>query len=241
MRKFKSAAAVLLGAVVLGGSVSAYAQATRYTVTASNYTTLQPHTVCASGPCQDYAASQSISGWFETAAPLANNLPMGEVSSLVTAFNFSDGINTYSNTDANVRVVSIGAATNASGTFTSTLISLGRWQTGRAPHTATDYASIVHLMSGSGASASHYIQCNPIATSSYSGVADTCYGVATPMPAGASLGSSTGPITLSQSAVAVVPPATPASVPTLSQWGLLITSSVLAMMGALWLRRRDFN
>ena len=58
---------------------------------------------CAAGPCANYPMGSRATGRFTTAAPLASNLTPVNILPQVISFSFSDGLNTYSSIDPNVR------------------------------------------------------------------------------------------------------------------------------------------
>ena len=97
---------------------------------------------CATGPCANYAPTMRISGWFTTDSPLPPNLPgVTEISPLVTSFRFTDGINSFSSSDPNVRRIQFAVGTDSTGNILrggDTSIVLQLWQTGSAPHSTTD-------------------------------------------------------------------------------------------------------
>jgi len=79
-----------LTSAVLGVALSGAAWATTYTYVGPNFTIVQ-------GP--NYTTAMSITGTFTTAAPLPANMSNTDIgpdgSNLVTAWSFSDGVNTF--------------------------------------------------------------------------------------------------------------------------------------------------
>lgn len=63
-----------------------------------------------------YNSTMHVTGSFDVAAPLANNLIFADISGLVTAYSFNDGVNTL--TAPNSDIVNFFVDTNASGNIT---------------------------------------------------------------------------------------------------------------------------
>jgi hypothetical protein len=219
MKKF------LLGLLALLASASAFA-ATTYSYTGPAYT-------LATGT---FNTSMHITGFFTTATPLTPNLSDVNITGQVTSYSFSDGINSYASSDANARIFAFLVSTDASGNMTNWSIVLKLWETGTSPHSAGDKLSIMRtrksILWGDEDSAVDYITCSIVGVSSSSGVSDVCIVEA----AGTWLGDATTQNTTgswtSQTAV------TATSIPTLSEWGMILLSSLLAVGTMLTLRRK---
>lgn len=95
---------------------SAFAQTTTYTFDPGSLTY-----ATASGT---YTTSMTVSGWFQTASPLAANLTGADVSAALTAYSFSDGVQTLSESNSYVRNVVL--STDGSGAPTDWALTFYR-------------------------------------------------------------------------------------------------------------------
>lgn len=219
-----------LAALVLLCTAAAHAQPTTYVATATgNYTLLINFTLCVTGPCQNFNTGIGASGSFTTSAPLAANLAGANIAPLVTAFSFSDGIHTYSSTDPAARIFLFNVSTNASGAITATDIWVQRWLTGTSPHVPGDrHSSIFFRATGE---VDHNAQCLTVAASP-AGVADSCTLVLA--------GDTSRSLAFGSARVWSIA-AAPAvnSVPTLSEWSLILMAVLIASSAFVVLRRRS--
>jgi hypothetical protein len=101
--KAKLSAALAATVCILAVSVVAAEADTIYTYTGNPFTSVF-------GP---YTTSDRVTGFFDLATPLANNLPETVISPI--SFSFSDGVQTITNTTPGVVVGSFSVATDASG------------------------------------------------------------------------------------------------------------------------------
>jgi hypothetical protein len=101
--KAKLSAALAATVCILAVSVVAVEADTIYTYTGNPFTSVF-------GP---YTTSDRVTGFFDLATPLANNLPETVISPI--SFSFSDGVQTITNTTPGVVVGSFSVATDASG------------------------------------------------------------------------------------------------------------------------------
>lgn len=144
---------------------------TTYYIASGPYTTRFPHSTCGSGTCADYPLAARITGSFTTVLPLPANLPATEISGLISAYSFSDGVNTYASIDPNVRVGVFQVQTDAGGVPGLPQIMLQQWQA-PAPHNAgNDRFNALRLDSQSGAGTN--ISCTGFG-STPAGAADAC-------------------------------------------------------------------
>jgi hypothetical protein len=109
-------------------ATTAQAQST-YSYTGALYSGATNFTTCEAGDCQNFAASQSVSLSFQTAAPLSPNLSSVNVASLVTAFTASDGLTTYSSGDAQSYIFTLTVSTDLNGAITSATATVLRHRT----------------------------------------------------------------------------------------------------------------
>lgn len=197
--------AALAAGMVL--SFVASAQTTRYYADqVSAYQSVADYALCDYGVCANYSTSMGVSGWFETGSPLPANLPLSESRSLVTAFSFTDGVNTYSSSDPNVRSFRFWLSTNSASNIGGNVIIVSRWLNGTSPHAASalpaegDRVAYVSLIGQQGAGNNNW-NCSLVDVSG-SGDADTCITMSQQMEA-VSTGSGAQ---LEWRTVTVVPP-----------------------------------
>ena len=225
---------LLVMAAALSVAPNLWAQT--YTYTGNTYTSFGDFTSpCGTGPCENYAAGQKISGKFTTASPLAPNLTNANIFPNVTSFSFTDGVNTYSSADSNSRALEFQATTDPSGNITDWHLQLDHWQSGSNPHTAGSRVAILDTNLGSDTGVND-APCGTVYTSPVTGVADTCgaYGV----DASTSFaGTLTSPGSWAFSGVVAPPPVT---TPTLSDGAILLLSLLMAGYGLISIvGRRD--
>lgn len=159
-------------------ATSPWAQTTTYTYVGPDATTFVNFTApCGTGPCANFPPGTHLTGQFTTAAPLSANLPGNNISAQVTSFSFTDGLNTYSSADPDVRVYNFTVATDAGGNVTlinTSQIVVERWQTGSSPHAAGDRYSLAMIWTGTLGGVSHNnAGCTKVGVSIV-GAPDTC-------------------------------------------------------------------
>lgn len=147
--------------------------ATTYYVASGPYTTRMPHTTCGTGTCADFPLGSRITGSFTTAVPLPANLPAIDVSGLISAYGFSDGVTTYANGDPNVRIGTFQLQTDASGVPGLQQVLLQRWQAA-GPHNAGNARFNLLFFTPASAAGSN-VTCTTFGTSP-AGAADACIG-----------------------------------------------------------------
>ena len=169
-RLFSIGSGIVLSLLLAGFAVPA--SATTYTYTGALYSSLVPFIPpCTAGTCANYTLSMRLTGSFTTAAPLAANLSNANIRALVTSYSFNDGINTYSNSDPNSRIINFEASTDGSGAPTTGMfISLDEWITGTTPHTSADRWSQFVIDFNVGANNNE--PCSVVGTAG--GTADVC-------------------------------------------------------------------
>jgi len=206
-----------LGLIALLATASVFA-ATTYTYTGPTYTTV-------SGA---FTTSMRITGSFTTATPLVPNLAGVDITGQVTSYSFSDGVNTYTSSDANARIYQFTVATDANGMISWAGILLEVWENGTSPHVAGDNFS--YMGTGEGDQAIDTLPCTVVGVSPYSAVADACIDATESSGLGSATVGALGSWTGGQIAAT--------SIPTLSEWGMIILSSLLALGTILTLRRQ---
>lgn len=85
---------------------------------------------CGAGVCAQFKATMHLSGNFSTQQPLAVNLPNADIAPLIAAYSFTDGVNTFSNTDPASGLVFATASTDHTGAIVAIYIRATRWQGG---------------------------------------------------------------------------------------------------------------
>lgn len=223
---------LICAATVMVASGGASAQATTYTANVTSpYGSFSNFTPpCALGPCQNYAAATTPSGSFTTSAPLPANMAGSNIAGSLVSYSFSDGINTYSSADSDVRLHTMTVATDGTGAIVSSLVLVEKWLTGTAPHAAGNRFSFVQLNTST-ISGTHNTVCTTLGVSP-AGVADSC--MAESPDASRSRGTNAF-FTWSSISIA---PANPASIPTTSEWGLVGMALLLCLAGCTAVRRR---
>lgn len=108
----------LVAIALLGLWLSGAATGTTYTYVGPTYT-------AAGSP---YTTAMSVTGTFDTATPLPANMPETDIgpdgSGLLTAWSFSDGVNTLTQANSSPYPFSFNVATDAEGNITSFSILL---------------------------------------------------------------------------------------------------------------------
>jgi len=206
--------------------------AATYTITStSNYTRQLDFTApCAGGVCTNFALTMGASGSFEVPL-LAPNLVNSNISASVTAYSFTDGINTYSSTDPDSRKFLFQVTTNASGILTSANILVEKWLTGTRPHTTADYFSYLQFSGSSVPQAYHNDRYITVGVSG--GETDVCTVQASETTRSRGIGA-----TVSYSGGGLLAATTTAAIPTLSDYALLLLGALIAGVAGWQLRRR---
>ena len=213
--------------IALFMTTTAWASVT-YTFTGANYTSTTNFTACTTGPCANYTTSMMVTGSFTLASALGANVSNQNIASLITAYSFSDGINTYTNTDPNSRIYEALVSTNASGNITSSDLLLEEWQSGTSPHSVGNRFAYIFIIGTTNALGNNNEGCASVGTTSpSSGVADVCNAV-NPDTASSSASGPSG--TWGGGSTAV---------PTLGEWGTICLVGLLVGFAVLRLRRQE--
>ena len=216
-----------LALLALAAFTHAGAWAATYTYTGNPYDPAALHNFtapCGVGNCGSFTPAMFQSGWFTTLHPLPAGLGNANIASLVTGFEFSDGLTTYSSAAGDF-LYSAYADTAANGAFINADLTFFHWDTAVVQHGRVNQMSLhgfvnhnydcdtvnvpgngVCNVSNAGTSSS-YVDDHPRTTGTW---------LVTGLPA---------------------PGAGVNAVPTLSEWGVLLLAGLMAGIGG-WLARQ---
>ena len=167
-----------------------WAQTTTFTYTGNVFGVSNFTAPCGTGPCANYPSGARWTGHFTTSNPLPNNLGFyTDITGQVTNFSFTDGLNTFSSADPNMRVNAFFVKTDAGGNVTVADLSGWLWQTGSNPHSSGDRLAFMQIDTPD--LAYNNGSCPTVGTS-FSGVPDSCTSVPA-FDASTSLGSQNTP------------------------------------------------
>ena len=201
---------ILFGVLLL---VSGYAAGATYTYSGVSYTV-------ASGA---YTTSMKINGSFTTTAPLPPNLSMVEIGPgaaepLVTSWSFSDGVNSYTNSNSMLLYGSasyFAVSTGVSGEITDFTIG---FMSPPGTHTVGQPINGIYFSSIQQATSAE--PCNVVTS-------NICTAISA---GGANYAESTLGGTFSHSELSAIP--------TFSEWGMIFMASLMAMFGIRRMRRK---
>jgi len=193
-----------------------------YTFTGPAYASTTAPLLCGSPPCPSFTTAMHQSGSFTTLAPLAAGETNLDISGLITAYDFNDGITHYTSSDANGFLMTALATTDGAGNILTANITVAQWRT--ASHGANDRLSAMGT---------------PVNAQSWSNVycqtpgpqAGTC----TQLQPDASTSEASVSTVGTWATSAAVP--VPAVVPALGPWGLPLLGVLMGV--AAWVRRRS--
>ena len=192
--------------------VSSTVSAASYVYKGAPYTLVQDFAgPCGEGPCANYVIGEKVTGQFTTAVPLAPNLSNQNILPSVTSYAFSDGVDTYSSADPNVRVDDFVVSTDSNGNISAFDVMLIIWQTGTSPHAAGDRVARFAVSSSFEDLAENDAPCVVIVTAP-SGASDACVTFAPDGSTSLSEANTYGAFSIVTA---------PAPVPTLSGWAIL--------------------
>jgi hypothetical protein len=177
-----------------------------------------------------------VSGSFTLASALPPNFSGAtDISSQITAYSFTDGINTYTNTDPNARIYQFNVATDATGLISVASILVEVFQSGSSPHSAGDRVATLNLNGPTINQAANNLTCTTVSSGATgSGVADICQFASTDSgssTASATMGTYTGGGTGGGGG--------PTPVPTLGEWGMIFLTFLLGVFAWLRLQRQE--
>lgn len=221
-------------ALLIAGA--AQAQETTYTFTGGLYETLFPPIDCVVGECATFTTAQRTTVSLTFAAPLAANLPFANRSADIIAYRWSDGVRSTSGPGPTAAIFDARFGTDAAGRPISPSIMLMR--TPGPPYLVRTPADPNSRFS--------YVVIGTTTTWATANFVCTKRGGGDYIPVNGP-GSCNGENTDDSSSVArsnVAPVVTissvgpPAAVPTLSEWSMILFSTVLAGGAALFIQRR---
>ncbi len=197
------------------------AWAATYTYNGTNYAQNKINNFTAApcaavSQCANFTTGMKQQGSFTTAAPLQTNLANANIAALITSYSFDDGLTQYTSGGANDHLLFAKVSTDSMGNIVNSNIILGKWQT--ASHGVNDRLDTIAVNNVS----NHNVLCDSVT------------------PAGAcSLShndtSSSDADTFILNAWTIQAGSDVASVPTLSEWGLLL---LVGLLGTVGLRQR---
>lgn len=171
-----------------------------------------------------YTTSMHISGSFATANPLPANLTSTDIgptgSNLVQSWSFNDGVNTYTPANSYIIPAAFMVTTDSNGNISQILIGIF---SPLPPHALGDSISGVVFDSSNYDQAASGAPCMNLSGS-------TCIGANGNVATGGFASSIPGTFSLA------VTSTTP--VPTLTEWGMIILSSLLALGTVFTLRHQ---
>ena len=192
------------------------------------------NTTCTVGECATYTGADRVTASITFAAALAPNLTNVDVSAQVTAFSFTDGVTPLTTgPGASGSIHTLLATTDGAGVLTNYTILLER--TPGPPYVVNAPADPNSRFS--------YVVLGPTNSQGYANA--ICSG-----RSASSLGSSPGNCSFGNTdsnfstAVSPVPTsfttASPATVPTMSEWAMILFGLLLAGGAAVYVQRRRF-
>ena len=143
---------LLVSALVLGAP-QAKADAI-YSYVGNNFTIFDPNT-----PSNIFTTSDSVSGSFSLASPLAANLNDFTVPN-VLSFSFSDGPHTFTESTADLRAATFGVSTDASGNMIDWQIEIGTNFSSSGGHRAGLITN--HLSNGASRDSGEFDECTDL-------------------------------------------------------------------------------
>lgn len=205
--------------------------AATYNYTGAIYTNITNHTTSTLGLVGNYLNTMKVTGTLTTAAPLAANLAGANISAQITGYTFFDGFTTFASSDANIRLAdNFVVSSNAFGQIIGMDAAIERWQAGAAPHVVNDRLDYL-LFSGAAVDGIHNLKCNGVGVSP-AGIADAC--------TSPTLDSNSSEAFVVSGGVWSEPVAgTVSTVPTLSEWGVIILSLSIVVFGMIQSWRRS--
>lgn len=180
-------------------------------------------------------------GWFTTAAPLAANLNNQNISALVLAFSFWDGLNVYSSSDPASKFVAM-VSTDGSGTVTAYYVLLNKWQSGGAPHNTGDRVALIVLTNPT-STILPTIALNAFACTQpvqYPGIGDVCILPSNLPNPDAATGVSFA-VSMTAGSLTMMSPVSAAAVPTLGVRSLVLLVLLTLVVAAASLVRKPVD
>lgn len=228
----KFAALIAAGLVLIAGSAAA--QTTSYTFRGGPFTNIANNTTCTVGECATYTTARRATATLTFAAPLAPNLPVVDRSADVTAFTFSDGVTTTTGPGALGSIQTLSLGTDASGLPTGYFLILER--TPGPPYVVSDPTnpnsrlSVVAFLPSQSQSVANAV-CSVRASTAAGSSPGNCSMIAA--DSDTSNATATGPT--------VVTLVAPITVPTMTEWAMILLGSLLAGYAILLVQRRRMH
>lgn len=223
--------AIAMALGLFGAAGAASAQVT-YNFQGGLYTSITNGGACVVGECTTFTAADRVTASITFAAPLAPNLVGADVTPQITAYSFSDGVTSTVGPGPNAATYLVQITTDAGGNLTSYNILLER--TPGPPYPIND--------PGDPNSRFSYVLFSPGNSSAYANTVCTARGTGSAVSGpgacsgifndgGTSIGGAATPTTFT--VVSLTP-----TVPTLSQWAMILCGVVLAGGAVMVIQRR---
>lgn len=238
------AATALAGAALVSMSAAGHAAAQAvYSIESGTYSAVNDMGgVCSIGPCSPYSMADKVTGTFTLAAPFAPNLTNFDFGPSLKSYSFDDGAVVYKSTDPRARIGEARVSTDASGNITAYRLVFEVLHGVGSTYPVNDYADVearfsYFLYEGGFAVAgrNNYV-CLIRGGSSAASGPGTC--LPTNGGPGSNIDSSSRFTSAAMPVTPVLESFTPATIPTMSEWAMILLGVLLAGAAALTIQRR---
>ncbi len=238
------AVTALAGVALLSMSAAGHAVAQAvYSVESGTYSAVNDMGgVCSIGPCSPYSMADKVTGTFTLATPFAPNLTNFDFGPSLKSYSFDDGAVLYSSTNPRARIGEATVSTDASGNITAYRLVFEVLHGAGSTYPVNDYADLearfsYFLYEGGFAVAgrNNYV-CLIRGGSSAASGPGTC------LPTNGAPGNDIDSSSRFTSGATPVTPVlasfTPAPIPTMTEWAMILFGVMLAGGAAMMIQRR---